>query len=95
METIKFSSTNELYNRVKPALECKKNDLKRKGYPYLKIEDIFLALKDYKWNTAHDLSLYEIVDDILNTNDEFFLENLRKENVTDLEKLNIKDSNIL
>ena len=95
METIKFSSTTELYNRLKPALECKKNDLKRKGFPYLKQEDIWNALKKYKWNTAHDLSLDVIVDDILNTEVEFFANYLQNEFKNLSQEINLDEKDLL
>ncbi len=72
IDTIKFSSIKELYQRVEPALLCKTDELKRKGYKFIKKEDVWNALKNNKWNSAQNLSLHDIVDDILNTPDEFF-----------------------
>ena len=56
-----FSSKEELYNRVKPALRAKTCELHRLGYTYINY------LIETKWKTAHNLSLSDIVDDILNT----------------------------
>lgn len=72
MEALKFSSVEELYNRLIPALNCKENELKKMGYKYIKAVDIWNALKTHKWRNSTDLSLCEMVDDILNTENSFF-----------------------
>ncbi len=95
IDTIKFASLTELYNRLKPALECRANELKRKGYKYIKPEDIWNSLKNYKWNAANDLSLHDMVDDILNTPDEYFIKylfNILKNTKRDI---NFEEENIL
>ena len=66
---IEFNSLEELYNRLKPALVTKKNEMNRNGYKYIKIEDIWNYLKEIKWKKARDLSLYEMVSDVLNVDD--------------------------
>ncbi len=66
---IEFNSLEELYNRLKPALVTKKNEMNRNGYKYIKIEDIWNYLKEIKWKKAKDLSLYEMVSDVLNVDD--------------------------
>ena len=66
---IEFNSLEELYNRLKPALTTKKNEMNRNGYKYIKIEDIWNYLKEIKWKKAKDLSLYEMVSDVLNIDD--------------------------
>ncbi|MDD6323077.1 MAG: post-transcriptional regulator [Bacilli bacterium] len=67
---IEFKSQEELYKRLKPALNTKKDELNVNGYGYLKIEDIWNYLKENKWKTSHDLSLNEMVSDILNADNE-------------------------
>ena len=42
---LEFSSVEELYNRLKPALRTKLSELSEYGYGYLKIEDIWNYLK--------------------------------------------------
>ncbi len=64
-----FTSLEELYNRLKPALEAKRIQMKRNGFNYIRIEDIWNYLKEIKWKKARDLSLYEMVDDVLNIDD--------------------------
>lgn len=64
---IEFNSLKELYDRLKPALIAKQQEMKRCGYQYIKIEDIWNFFKEVKWIKANDLSLYEMVSDIFNT----------------------------
>lgn len=67
---IEFTSVKELYDRLTPALRTKKNEMKRCGYTYIQEEDIWNYLKQVKWQNATDLSLYEMVGDVLNTDNE-------------------------
>ena len=69
METIKFNSLNELYERLVPAIETKVNELKNKGIKYISVDDIWNYQKKYNWSKSKDLTLSECVDNILNTND--------------------------
>ena len=66
MDDIKFDSLKELYDRWKPALTNKKDELHLLGYKYITEIDIWNYLKDKKWTNSHNLSLYEMVDDIIN-----------------------------
>lgn len=61
---IKFESINDLYNRVLPALKTKKREFKRKGIIILE-KELFNYLVNTKWSKTNDLSLNEIVNDIL------------------------------
>ena len=70
MEDIKFSSLNELYNRLVPAMETKVRELKLNGINFITIDDIWNYLKKYKWSKGSNLTLSDCVDDILNTSDE-------------------------
>lgn len=67
---IEFSSLEELYKRLKPALTTKVNEIRMQGYTYIKEEDVWNYLKEIKWKQSKDLSLYEMVSDILNLEDE-------------------------
>ena len=62
-----FSSLKELYNHIKPALETKASEMHRLGFDYIKCEDIWNYLKENKWKKSSDLSLYEMINDVLNT----------------------------
>lgn len=81
---MEFSSLEELYNRLKPALRTKRRELKENGYGYLKIEDIWNYLKENKWKRSNNLSLNDMVSDILNADNEFiddyFKEKLNEKN---------------
>lgn len=69
MESIKFSSLNELKKRLIPAMETKVNELKLNNISYISVEDIWDYLRFNKWNKSKDLTLSKCVDDILNTSD--------------------------
>lgn len=59
-----FSSLEELKERIMPALSKRSDDFKLLGYNVSE-EDIFLYLKQNKWMHSKNLSLSEIVNDIL------------------------------
>lgn len=56
MEDIKFSSLNELYNRLIPAMETKVKELKINGINFITIDDIWNYLKKYKWSKGSNLA---------------------------------------
>lgn len=62
-----FSSKEELYKRVGPALKAKKAELDRQGYSYIMEVDIWNYLIQEKWIKSRNLMLCDIVDDILRT----------------------------
>jgi len=64
---MEFNNLEELYIRIKPALSCKQSEMIRDGYNYIKIEDIWNYLKEIKWKIAYNLSLYDMVTDVLST----------------------------
>ena len=66
----KFSSKEELYKRVGPALRAKKANLEREGYTYITEVDIWNYLIQEKWIKSQNLMLCDIVDDILKVNNE-------------------------
>lgn len=61
---MKFESALELKNRVMPALLITEERLKNKGYN-ISTEDIWFYLKQNKWSHDKNLTLNEIVNDIL------------------------------
>ena len=75
---IEFNSLEDLYNRIKPALLVKKNDLLRNGISYIKEEDIWNYFKEIKWQSAKDLSLHDMVHDIINI-DNYYIDKYVKE----------------
>lgn len=67
MEEISFSSQEELYKRIFPALKSKKKMMARSGFKYLKETDIWDYMRYNVWNLSSGLELCDMVDDILNT----------------------------
>lgn len=84
---VKFNSAKELYDRLKPALIAKVLEMRRNGYLYIKEEDVWNYLKEIKWAKSVNLELYQMVSDVLNTNDAL-IDNYLKE------KLNLRNRKI-
>lgn len=81
---ITFNSLEELYKRIRPALKTKKEEMKRSGLIYIKEEDIWNYLKEKKWINSKNLSLYQMVNDVLNA-DNMLIDKYLKE------KLNMRN----
>lgn len=60
-----FRTLEELYNRVKPALYSKREELKRNHISYIKEADIWNYLSEFEWKKKEDLTLAEMVTDIM------------------------------
>ena len=58
-DNMEFNSVTELYQRLVPALQTKVTELKREGYDYLTIEDVWNYLKESKWKESRNLALHE------------------------------------
>ena len=65
---MEFTSLEQLYKRLKPALVAKTNEMHMQGYKYVKEEDVWNYLKEIKWSNSKNLLLFEMVRDILNIN---------------------------
>ena len=63
---MKFNTEQELYDRILPALTCKISELNRKGISFVKEKDIYNMLKSSKWIKDSNLTLSEMVSDIMN-----------------------------
>lgn len=61
-----FSSEEELYERVLPALRAKEIELERVGYSYINKIDVWNYLVEKKWKYGRGLMLSDIVSDIMN-----------------------------
>ena len=70
MESMKFNSLEELYNKLVPAMDTKVSELKLNGVSYISIDDIWNYNKKNNWTKSKDLTLSQCVDDILNTSDD-------------------------
>ena len=66
MKDTNFRNLDELYNRIKPALYSKAQEIKRNGTSYIKEEDIWNYLSLNKWKNSESLTLNDMVSDILN-----------------------------
>ncbi|MBQ2639377.1 MAG: hypothetical protein IJF92_01240 [Bacilli bacterium] len=62
---IKFNSQEELFTRVKPALNAKLQELHRLGFSYVTINDIWNYLVENNWKNGKDLTLSDIVSNII------------------------------
>ena len=61
------------------------------NYFYIKEEDIWNYLKNYKWKNSKNLNLYEIIDDILNV-DVYKLDGFVKEEYRKIKReINLKE----
>lgn len=62
---MEFSSVDELKKRLMPALNFRKRELKKQG-TIINEEELWDYFVTNYWKKASNLSLYEMVDDILN-----------------------------
>lgn len=85
MNEIKFNNLTELYQRVLPALRSKVKELKYNKINYIKEEDVWEYLKRKKWTKSNKLSLSDMVDDILNT-DNYELDSYIKNKLSQIER---------
>lgn len=67
---IEFQDLKELYNRLEPALSTKIAEMKRKGYKEIEKKDVWNYLSSSKWMISTDLSLHQMVSDILNSSNQ-------------------------
>ncbi len=72
-----FSSLEELYERLLPAMKSKLRELHHNHMIYIKVEDIWKYLRNNKWNRGVNLTLFDMVDDILNTDNNLIDEYVR------------------
>lgn len=86
----KFSSINDLYRRILPALEAKVSELKRENIRFVTSKDIWNYCIETKWKNKSDLRIYEIVSDILNT-DGIKLESYVRQNIINYRNLIDRD----
>lgn len=70
MEEINFNNEIDLYKRLLPALHSKVKELHRKRIKYVDEKDIYTYLRDNKWKKESNLTLCNIVDDILCVSDD-------------------------
>lgn len=74
----KFSSLKSLYERLLPALKSKEQELHKNHMIYITKRDIWDYFRYNKWNEGHHLTLFDLVDDILNTDNDVIDDYVRK-----------------
>ena len=62
-----YRSQEELYQGLIPAINVKMKLLKKSHYDDITHEDIWNYLKDNKWRSSIDLTLGDMVQDIIHT----------------------------
>lgn len=65
MKDLNFRNLDELYNRIKPALYSKVEEIRRNNISYIKEEDIWNYLSINKWKNSESLTLSDMVTDIM------------------------------
>ena len=60
-----YRSQKELYEGLIPAINVKMKMLKRGNYSFIDKEDIWNYLKENKWKVSVDLTLADMVHDII------------------------------
>lgn len=66
---LEFNNLQELKDRITPAINTKLKELKTKNFNIITKEDIWNYLIEKKWKKSKDLTLYDIINDILNLDD--------------------------
>ena len=78
MNEIYFKSVAELYQRLLLALKSKKKELHFHNFKYITELDIWNYLKETKWQNHQNLTLHDMVNDILYADNEVLDEKVRQ-----------------
>ena len=62
---MEFTSLEQLYRKILPAFNVKKRLILNSRYKHITNENIWIYLTETKWKKSHDLSLPEIINDII------------------------------
>ena len=79
MKEEKFSSLEELYKRLKPALSTKMREMHREKMVTVTEREIWNYLCYHLWRGKNALTLGEMVNDILNTDSFTIYRGIREE----------------
>lgn len=82
-----FKTLKDLYKRVLPALKTKVSELKRGKIAFLTEEDIWNYLRRGKWKNETDLTLLDIVNDILFIDEREILSYMQKRQEQEQEEM--------
>lgn len=66
-----MNSEKDLYNKLLPALRCKKHELELNNIDIVSTMNIWKYNKEYNWKVK-GLTIAKMVDDILNTPDKMY-----------------------
>lgn len=67
---VDFTNLKDLYQNILPALSIKRKELIKDGINYIYEEDIWNYFRTKIWPYKKNLTLYDIIDDILNVDKE-------------------------
>ena len=84
-----LNNSLDLYKTLLPAINSKINELSKYEIFYVKREDIWNYLKQEKWKDDN-ISLAEMVDDILNTDNEKLVKYVKEKTLNVLEGENAR-----
>ena len=73
---MEFTSLSQLYGKLIPAFNVKQRLIKNSKYKDITNENIWSYLTDTKWRNAKDLSLSEMINDIITVDLENIIKNL-------------------
>ena len=89
-----LNNSLDLYKRLLPAINSKINELSKYEIFYVKREDIWNYLKQEKWKDDN-ISLAEMVDDILNTDNEKFVKYVKEKTLNERKSTEIDETELL
>ncbi len=89
-----LNNSLDLYKRLLPAINSKINELSKYEIFYVKREDIWNYLKQEKWKNDN-ISLAEMVDDILNTDNEKLVKYVKEKTLNERKSTEIDETELL
>ncbi len=89
-----LNNSLDLYKRLLPAINSKINELSKYEIFYVKREDIWNYLKQEKWKDDN-ISLAEMVDDILNTDNEKLVKYVKEKTLNERKSTEIDETELL
>ncbi len=92
---VEFRTVEELYSRIKPALYSKMCELKRLGIDYVKEEDLWNFLVENSWKNKNGLSLYDMTNDIFDTDADLIDAYIKEKIKTNKRKINTETGDLL
>ena len=89
-----LNNSLDLYKRLLPAINSKINELSKYEIFYVKREDVWNYLKQEKWKDDN-ISLAEMVDDILNTDNEKLVKYVKEKTLNERKSTEIDETELL